>query len=248
MNELPHAIPDATVLLMLEPEELGGKLLFLLRNRTFQIKGMFNPAELNRELWRNVNTLAKTPYPQNLRDDIEVALTEAWAWLEAQGLIVQAPEGRGVDGWRILSRRAKRFEDETDFARYVKGRSLPRELLHPKLGAKVWLAYMKGDFDVAVFLAMKVVEVAVRDASGLDNSLVGKKLMQEAFRSNGPLADPSAEGGEQVARMELFSGAMGSFKNPQSHRDVDLDDPQEAMEIVLFANYLLRIVDARAVK
>lgn len=53
------------------------------------------------------------------------------------------------------------------------------------------------------------------------------------FGHNGPLADMSAEAGERVGRMELFSGTIGCYKNPHSHRDVDLNDPAEAIEIIL---------------
>jgi hypothetical protein len=70
--------------------------------------------------------------------------------------------------------------------------------------------------------------------------------MRKAFHEdNGPLTDKSAEKSERQARSALFSGAIGSYKNPHSHRDVNLDDPEEATEIVLLANHLLRIVDQR---
>jgi hypothetical protein len=45
--------------------------------------------------------------------------------------------------------------------------------------------------------------------------------MTKAFREGGALRDPSAEGGEQTAMMNLFQGAIGVFKNPTSHRQVD---------------------------
>jgi hypothetical protein len=45
--------------------------------------------------------------------------------------------------------------------------------------------------------------------------------------------------------MDLFAGAIGSYKNSHSHRDVNLEDAHEALETILLANHLLRIIDAR---
>lgn len=68
--------------------------------------------------------------------------------------------------------------------------------------------------------------------------------MHQVFKPDGgPLCDQDVEGGEQVATMNLFAGALGLFKNPVSHRPVDFDDPTEAAEIVLLADLLLRLLD-----
>ncbi|MFJ9821063.1 TIGR02391 family protein [Streptomyces sp. NPDC101151] len=110
--------------------------------------------------------------------------------------------------------------------------------LHPALEDTVRTNFALGDYETACFATMKAVEVAVRDASGLDNSLVGVKLMRAAFqphqngKAGGPLADAEAEGGEQEAASALFAGAMGAYKNPASHRTVNFDDPIEAAEII----------------
>jgi Protein of unknown function (Hypoth_ymh) len=45
--------------------------------------------------------------------------------------------------------------------------------------------------------------------------------------------------------MELLAGATGSFKNPHSHKNIDVSNPLEAFEAIYLANMLLRIVDSR---
>ena len=246
MQEIAQAIPDVDVLLALEPEELGAQLLFLLRRRGFP-RNQFQTSSLIGELWASTSVPQldyRPPYPTNRQADVKQALAEAFAWLEAQALIIPDPEN-GNYGWKVLSRRAKRFENHAEFVRYAIARMLPKEALHLRLAKEVWMAFMRDEFDVAVFQAMKAVEVAVRNASGIDG--IGVSLMRSAFNLKaGPLTDPTADPGEQVARMELFAGAIGSYKNPQSHRDVDLQDPMEAIEIILLANHLLKIVDSRS--
>ena len=110
MYELPHAIPDPQVLLNLQPEELGGKILFLLRKRNEQPNRApqdFIFADLIHDLWpTNYLPNYQPPYPTQMRDEIDLAISEAWAWLIAQALLVPRPGVHGGTDSRVLSRRA----------------------------------------------------------------------------------------------------------------------------------------------
>ena len=69
--------------------------------------------------------------------------------------------------------------------------------------------------------------------------------MRDAFHTeNGALTDLNQQHAEKQARSDLFAEAIGSYKNSSSHRNVEIT-AEEAVEIIILARHLLRIVDSR---
>lgn len=91
----------------------------------------------------------------------------------------------------------------------------------------------------------------MREAGHFGPDDYGTELMRNAFKpaekkgqavSPGPLTDTGLPIAEQEAMANLFSGAIGLYKNPQSHRHVPTQ-AEDAAEVIVFASHLLRIVD-----
>jgi len=177
----------------------------------------------------------------SLRSEYARALTEAWEWLIARGML--APDRDQHGDWVFITRRGREVAaDRRGPERLRAERRLDVEL-HPRLEERVRRQYLIGEFEPAALMAMREVEIRVRELSNASQSDIGVRLMKMAFRRDGPLADPVLDPGEQEATMALFWGAIGGFKNPSSHRQVEFDDPTAAIEIVLFADLLLRLLD-----
>jgi len=121
---------------------------------------------------------------------------------------------------------------------------LTPDKLHPEIARQCHDLFLQSHYDEAILNAYKVVEESVRQATGLRAEDLGTQLMTQAFKPDNPLLVYSQVRAEQESAMFLYRGAIGCFKNPQSHRFVGVTDPVLAFELLCFASLLCRILDA----
>jgi uncharacterized protein (TIGR02391 family) len=245
MDTLFSLFPTPEPLLELTPDELAPILLQLAKAR--RQSGMFWPSSVPQvTVGTGMTSANEFGYPYHTKARVETLLNETWAYLSREGYIMPAPDTNGRNGWMVLTSDGESVGSKEDFDRIRAAREFPKSSLHPSIAKKVYSAIMRGELDEAVFAAFKAVEVAVREAGGYNATDIGVPLMRKAFDAkNGPLADQSQPEAEREALCHLFAGAIGSYKNPHSHRTVALTDHREAQEQVLLATHLLRIVEAR---
>ena len=241
---LTEAFPDAKTLLALPPEELGGVILEVAHAEAgvgqrvmFSMPGILGP----------INNRHDPAWSQGQRHQVTQAVAEAMAWLEQSGLIIPDPtQGHGTS-YRTVSRRGtEHYKALASGTRHTGTDILPADLVHTRILEKSRAAFVRGEFDHAVFAAFKAVEVAVRDACGYPDSEFGVPLMRKAFHpETGPLTDKAVVTSEREAMSALFAGGIGAAKNPASHREFEVGKV-EAARLILFASYLMSIVEGRA--
>ena len=126
---LRNRIPDPQVLISLAPEELAPQLLSAIGpGRPDVSQGQVNRDQISRFAHE---------YPHLHQAEVEIAITEAWRWLEIHIFLVPAPGSNGQNGWFVLGRRGRAALEKPElFVSYRKAAEFPRELLHPAIAER----------------------------------------------------------------------------------------------------------------
>lgn len=133
---------------------------------------------------------------------------------------------------------------EREFKRVVKEYTLmPETYVHPLIVNKSFSLLNNGQFESAVLRAFKTIETRIREKIDSTAEEYGIKLIRKAFHpESGPLTDFKLPKAEREAFSNYIAGAFGFYKNPCSHRDVELDFSL-AFDRIVVASDLLKAIE-----
>lgn len=155
---------------------------------------------------------------------------------------------RGYDnetGEDVFYPTKKGFQiSEKEFRKVVKEYDIvPETYVHPMIIKKSFPLLRKDAFDSAVLQAFKIIETVIRKKINAASEEVGVKLIRKAFNAdNGPLTDYELPKAERESFCNYIAGAFGYYKNPCSHRDVEMTF-LSAFERIVVASDLLKAVE-----
>jgi uncharacterized protein (TIGR02391 family) len=116
----------------------------------------------------------------------------------------------------------------------------------PDLNATCRTLYRDGHHARAVEEAFKFLANAVKGRSG-EAVRDGQDLMLHVFNTDNPVLRLSdlrrvSERDEQAGYRFMFAGAMTGIRNPRAHEHSIRDQADVALELLVFANHLMRVV------
>jgi uncharacterized protein (TIGR02391 family) len=121
---------------------------------------------------------------------------------------------------------------------------MPETYVHPLIVKKSFSLLNEGQFESAVLQAFKTIETRIREKINATPEEYGVKLIRRAFNpESGPLADYELPKAEREAFCNYIAGAFGFYKNPCSHRDIELDFIS-AFDRIVVASDLLKAIES----
>ena len=108
--------------------------------------------------------------------------------------------------------------------------------------------FIHGHYALAVRQAVQYVNNRVKEESGVERK-DGVDLMFHVFREQSPVLalnslQTNSDIDEQRGYMHLFAGTMAAIRNPRTHEHDFEDDPEVALELLIQANHLMRMLES----
>lgn len=106
--------------------------------------------------------------------------------------------------------------------------------------------FIEKHYAIAVEEAYKYLNNLVKKQSG--SSADGATLMRNVFSVNNPTLQinnlqTQSQRDQQQGYMDIFAGCMTGIRNPRAHEHRYLDDSRIALEMLMLANHLTRLVN-----
>ena len=106
--------------------------------------------------------------------------------------------------------------------------------------------YKDGHHARSVEEAFKYLDNLVKRKSGINGT--GAKLMQAVFSADHPVlmlnaGESDSELDEQKGYLQIFAGCMTGIRNPRAHECDWEDNEEHALQLLVFANYLVERVE-----
>ena len=244
MFEVMTAFPNATALRAASPAELG---LVALRGHanyedTMRPRGPLSPLPRRQLIDSIVNGVDGSAEGRSVA-------AEAVAWLCNHDLLAETFDTHNVGSLFVtrLGRDVLAADSATAGGIAFALRAL--DLIPAAVRSKVTSPLLAGDFDLAVVAACKAVETRMRDRAGLSTSDYGSRLARKFFaKATSTAMQSAARAGGLADEEHLFEGIFGLYRDRAVHELPHIDTAEYALEVIVAAGHLLRIVEAADVQ
>ncbi|MDD3976399.1 MAG: TIGR02391 family protein [Candidatus ainarchaeum sp.] len=128
--------------------------------------------------------------------------------------------------------------------------------IHPEIKNVSESLFKTEHYSEAIEASFKQIILLIKEKTNYpkdknnESELDGAKLMREVFNlsKKTPLLKLNSlvtqtDINEQEGFMNIFVGAVQGIRNPKAHANLNLKDPQKAIEYILFASLLARKID-----
>lgn len=144
------------------------------------------------------------------------------------------------------------FLEELEEEEPILERKFPSTLkLHPKIESISAQLFQNKHYSQAIFEAVKILEKEIKTKSGIRDKS-GVSLVNHVFNKEHPIikiidGDESWQIDEREGFRYLFMGTFLGIKNPKSHDNPELKEPDKALEYLSFISLLMKRLDESSV-